>query len=1613
MIDAKADGCQRTTRIAQAIETLQGLLFAARTTQSAALQKLALTLVAPDFDEEWRWIGSYATWRAAMFVFMYPENIAAGALRRRQTPAFRALVKAIRGSRRLTSEQACSLASDYATYYEDVARLAIGATAQALVTERTGTRCIPGVISKVALVFMFGRGGVSNRLYWSTYKPSHTTGWAQSFWDTVPGAPVVAAIVGAVVYERYPADRRIFVFVRTQEQKLQFLTFDLETRAWNGPTDLALPAGDAKSFDIVIDQNSFFYYYQPRLLIRAGSDFYFRPMNAEGTNWEDGDWAKYAFSAKDLRLNGLTQLYAVTDGRAWIREEGQIETRYLTLTLQQNTLLNPVNKNAEYIGAVYWGKARNSFSGSMVQKRTDGKYTEEATSFGLALSEQFPLEGLKIIAPNSGWVDHASYAYERRNTAPTIGKFTSHREQDGIYLRLIQLEPTLTNAPIRSAQYRIAPRVIPYVAGQFSIPARLEGAAAATRRNTVKVVLTSGDSATNRTYAEEAYFFVPMMLADALRQAGEYVAALDWARTVYDYARPPGTQKVYYGLVQEETLPAVYDRTADWLLDPLDPHAIAATRRLAYTRYTLLAIVRTLLDFANDEYTRDTAETVPRARQLYLTMLTVLDLPELKQQFGQCDDVLGQIKVTLGPEAPVSVQVEVGTIVAELANIKHLNTLKETTAKVSAALVANAPWKARVANARSAVEAALAATPAAPTIARSLEAKASVDASAQAAVLTSPLVDRASEQIGSQAASRFRSSVAAATAMTLDALDASAAKLPWLRDTGRVAAATSDLVLSAELLPIAPSGSRSLVGLVRPDERATVSGGLHLIGVTEPRPLVPPSPPPPAPPVGPVQPMLAPSLAFCIPPNPMVAALRLQAELNLHKLRTCRNIAGMKRDLDPYVAPIDTVTGLPTIGPGGQLVLPGTSVIRPTLYRLPLLMLRAKELVAIAQQIEAAMLSAIEKRDAEAYSVLRARQDLELAQADVQLGSLRLKQANDGVTLASLQQTRAQIQFDHYQKLLDEGLIEQERVAIGDLGEAAIFQATAADLSFAVAAIYGAAAVAGAVAGGVVGSAAGGPLGTALGGAGGAVAGALSGGLGGVASGFAALASGYSSLAAKRSTRAQIQLTLASFERRRQEWELAVSVAKQDVAIGSQQVTIASDAVDIVKQEKVIAETRNTHAKDTVAFLANKFSNVELYDWMGDVLEGVYAFFLQRATSAAKLAENQLAFERQEPPAAFIQADYWQSPAASMPTDNVQGSVVDRRGLTGSARLLQDLYRLDQYAFDTNKRKLHLSKTISLALTAPTEFQRFREVGVMRFSTPMSLFDGDFPGHYLRLIRSVRTSVVALIPPTHGIRATLSNAGVSRVVIGPDIFQTVPIRRDPDMVALTSPFNATGVFDLDAQASGMLLPFEGSGVDTVWELRMPKAANFIDYRALADVLIAIDYTALSSWDYGQQVIQSLRRSTSGERPYSFRNQLSDQWYDLNNPEQVATPMVVRWRTLAEDFPPNVDALKIDQVVLYFARKDGSTFEVPVQQLRFTEASSHGTSGGAAISLDGIISTRRGNAGTWMFFVGQRPFGEWELALPNTEEMRRRFATSDIEDMLFVITYSGQTQEWPA
>ncbi|MFD0465040.1 hypothetical protein ACFQY9_27580 [Microvirga aerilata] len=365
-------------------------------------------------------------------------------------------------------------------------------------------------------------------------------------------------------------------------------------------------------------------------------------------------------------------------------------------------------------------------------------------------------------------------------------------------------------------------------------------------------------------------------------------------------------------------------------------------------------------------------------------------------------------------------------------------------------------------------------------------------------------------------------------------------------------------------------------------------------------------------------------------------------------------------------------------------------------------------------------------------------------------------------------------------------------------------------------------------------------------------------------------------------------------------------------------------------------------------------------------------------------------------------------------------------GLTGSARLLADLYQLEQYAFLTNKRKLPITKTVSLAQLMPAEFQQFRETGVIRFNTPLELFDRDFPGHYLRLIQGIRTSVIALVPPIDGIHATLASTGISRVVIGPDVFQTVTIRRDPEIVALSAPIGSTGAFELSDQ-SGMSPPFAGNGVDCALEFRMLKASNRLDFLTCMDVLVTYEYLSLPDTDYAQQVIRRLGTTLRAEVGFSLRNHFPDAWYDLHNAELLAEPerMVVQLRIDRRHFDPNLDRIRIEHVRLSFDIRGGAKEEVRVASLKLIDEEDNETVGLSAMSIDRTIDTRRGNGAAWAPLTGGgagsggiAPFGVWELSLRNgnAAEARRLkdlFDKDLMEDISLVIGYAADTSAFPA
>lgn len=332
-----------------------------------------------------------------------------------------------------------------------------------------------------------------------------------------------------------------------------------------------------------------------------------------------------------------------------------------------------------------------------------------------------------------------------------------------------------------------------------------------------------------------------------------------------------------------------------------------------------------------------------------------------------------------------------------------------------------------------------------------------------------------------------------------------------------------------------------------------------------------------------------PAAYFGFTQNPAPQGLRRRAETNLRKLRNGQNIAGMQGQVH--------ASGTEHDSPGDGVLL--ASTLRPTPYRYSILIDRAKQLITLAQQMEAGYLAALEKRDAEAYNLIRARQDLGLTRGGVQLQSLRLTEAFNGINLAMSQQGRSQLQVDTYDGWIDGGTIQAENDLLQSYRDIKYHQEWLAGLDAATStaqawtsALSPEKVMTGAVIGAIV---------TTL-----------------AAVGRAAVSMSLS----EAQMRSQVNSFNASYERRRQEWELQRSLAQKDVEIGAQQKMLAEDRVGIVGQEYAIAQMQADNAEATINFLANKFTNLDLYEWMSGILGGMYSYFLQQATAIARLAST-------------------------------------------------------------------------------------------------------------------------------------------------------------------------------------------------------------------------------------------------------------------------------------------------------------------------------------------------------------------------------------------------------
>lgn len=293
----------------------------------------------------------------------------------------------------------------------------------------------------------------------------------------------------------------------------------------------------------------------------------------------------------------------------------------------------------------------------------------------------------------------------------------------------------------------------------------------------------------------------------------------------------------------------------------------------------------------------------------------------------------------------------------------------------------------------------------------------------------------------------------------------------------------------------------------------------------------------------------------------------------------------------------------------------------------------------------------------------------------------------------------------------------------------------------------------------------------------------------------------------------------------------------------------------------------------------------------------------------------------------------------------------------------------------------------------------------------------DTPGHFLRLMHRVRLSIVALIPPNQGIRATLSNSGLSEVVVAQNGgFKAVKLQRGFEQIMFSSPYASTGQFELNVQPE-MLTPFEGGGVATRWILDLPLPANRFDYSSLSDIIVTVEYTALYDSYLREKIIKDLPREMGGERVFSIKNEFPDAWYDLHNSHQDSTPLEVEFITSQADYSLNLEVIRMQQVTLQVLLKTGNTpVTIEVEYLGFEAAGTNNFVGGRATTdSSGIASTRRANGAGWLPILSltasnENVAGTWKIRFPSTS--LPLFDTDKIEDVLLAVSFAGKLPAWP-
>ena len=591
---------------------------------------------------------------------------------------------------------------------------------------------------------------------------------------------------------------------------------------------------------------------------------------------------------------------------------------------------------------------------------------------------------------------------------------------------------------------------------------------------------------------------------------------------------------------------------------------------------------------------------------------------------------------------------------------------------------------------------------------------------------------------------------------------------------------------------------------------------------------------------------------FCVPINPKFKQLRQLVNRRLHDLRNSLSIDGKPVHYGLIEPPIDPSALLSLSAQGASMsdalaMATGGQQGPLPRQRFDLLLRRALELCAELRVLGERLVLAIERKEGEAFAALQARHATAISGMVVGMRKLQLDEANMAVESLLLRRAAHASQLGFYLALIGEPatLIPLPTTPWTDIKQN-ISQPTQDDLRLSP---YESIEMTRADAASVLNMVAAGmdqlviplcvvpnfdtkiqPMGIGM-----------SVGLGG--SNFSAALQASTTVVRNKAMELNEEggraarkgaLTSQLQERRRQANALGHEIKMVDKEIEIQKMRIQA-----AQQEMDMQQANLDNATQAEAWLRTKYTNEQLYGWMEKTLRSLHASAYEVAVAAAQRAEAALAFEQGRSVQLLRRGaanGYWQG-----------------LGLLAADHLYQDLKRLEVSSLETPPHDFEMTKAVSLRQVNPRALLQLRLTGSTTFSLNELLFDADFPGHYMRRIRSVAVSIPAVLGPHTGVNATLTllthkyrtsaSASTGDEYTTTDRFSFRTDNIPVSAVAVSTGSHDAGVFEL-AFAGPRYLPFEGAGAVSSWRLDLPgTAVRRFDYESISDVVLHLQYTA--------------------------------------------------------------------------------------------------------------------------------------------------------------------------